>query len=168
MKDNLKKCLDRRARMLKSGAAATSLPKCNYFEQMAFLHEKTVNRPTESNLCSPSPGEQFMENMYMGNVLSSPSSDVFSPPPSPVPITKKAEKRKRGKSEEDDSISRIEKTIDNIDVELKKTDQEEDEDTLFCKSLISTFRKLPPRKNKLARIKISQFLFEIEFDESYP
>ena len=116
----------------------------------------------------PKPRGAIYGKYVYGNVLSSPSSDVFSPPPSPVQITKKAEKRKRGKSEEDDSISRIEKTIDNIDVELKKPDQEEDEDTLFSKSLISAFRKLPPRKNKLARIKISQFLFEIEFDESYP
>ena len=36
--------------MTKSGAAASALPRCRYFEQMAFLHEKTTNRPTDSNL----------------------------------------------------------------------------------------------------------------------
>ena len=40
LKDNLKKCLDRRANiMTKSGAAATSLPTCNYFNQMLYLVE---------------------------------------------------------------------------------------------------------------------------------
>ena len=36
--------------MTRSGAAACSLPKCKYFEKMRFLHEKTVNRPTKSNI----------------------------------------------------------------------------------------------------------------------
>ena len=30
---------------------ASSLSKCNYFEVMQFLHDKTANKPTESNLC---------------------------------------------------------------------------------------------------------------------
>ena len=36
--------------MSKSGAAPSSLPKCKYFEQMRFLHDKTANRPTDSNI----------------------------------------------------------------------------------------------------------------------
>ena len=50
LKDNLKKCLDKRQRMTRSGAAASSLPQCKYFHQMKFLHEKTANQPTESNI----------------------------------------------------------------------------------------------------------------------
>ena len=42
LKDNLKKCLDKRSRLQKSGAAASSLPKCKFFDSMAFLHEKQV------------------------------------------------------------------------------------------------------------------------------
>ena len=53
LKDNLKKCLDRRSKLAKSGAPASSLPKCNYFEVMRFLHGKTANKPAESNLCLP-------------------------------------------------------------------------------------------------------------------
>ena len=47
--------------MTKSGAAASSLPKCKFFDEMTFLHEKSCNRPRESNLqlqstfISPSP-----------------------------------------------------------------------------------------------------------------
>ena len=50
MKDNLKKCLDRRRALTRSGAGAISLPKCKYFDQMVFLHEKSSNKPTDSNL----------------------------------------------------------------------------------------------------------------------
>ena len=38
--------------MTRSGAAAVNLPKCQY--QMAFLHEKSVNKVTETNLSQPS------------------------------------------------------------------------------------------------------------------
>ena len=36
--------------MTKSGAAATSLPTCNYFNPMLYLVEGAGNQPTESNL----------------------------------------------------------------------------------------------------------------------
>ena len=50
LKDNLKKSLDSRARLTKSGAAASLLPTCQHFEQVAFLHQKTANLPTISNI----------------------------------------------------------------------------------------------------------------------
>ena len=34
----------------KSEAAASKLPKCKFLEQMAFLHEKTGNKPMQSNI----------------------------------------------------------------------------------------------------------------------
>ena len=36
--------------MIKSEATATSLPTCNYFNQMLHLYEGVVNQATESNL----------------------------------------------------------------------------------------------------------------------
>ena len=39
--------------MTKSGAPASVLPKCKYFEQMRFLHEKKAKRNTETNLELP-------------------------------------------------------------------------------------------------------------------
>ena len=53
LKENLKKFLDRRSRLTKSGAPTSWWLKCNYFEVMRFLHDKTANKPTESNLCLP-------------------------------------------------------------------------------------------------------------------
>ena len=50
LKDNLKKCLDRRSKATKSGAAASKLATCKYFDQLGFLCSKVSNKPTESNL----------------------------------------------------------------------------------------------------------------------
>ena len=50
LKDNLKKCLDRRNSATKSGVAYSKLPKCKYFEQLLFLCDKSSNKPTESNV----------------------------------------------------------------------------------------------------------------------
>ena len=50
LKDSLKKCLDKRKAMSRSGAAASTLPTCKYFEIMRFLHNKTSNLETHSNI----------------------------------------------------------------------------------------------------------------------
>ena len=63
LKDNLKKCFDKRRQMSKSGAAASALPTCKYFEQMWFLHDKTANRPTDSNI-TPLPVESTRSDIY--------------------------------------------------------------------------------------------------------
>ena len=56
--------------MTRSGAAAPSLPKCRYFEQMAFLYGSVENRPTESNLSSLlSPPTPVATINYYSDVL---------------------------------------------------------------------------------------------------
>ena len=39
---------------------------------------------------------------------------------------------------------------------------EEDSDTLFCKSLISTFQELTPKKKKKARVKVLKVLCDLD------
>ena len=70
LKDSLKKCLDKRNQMTRSGAAASTLPKCKFFEQMAFLHEKSANKATESNVDIPSP---YQAEEFGSSSLPSPS-----------------------------------------------------------------------------------------------
>jgi hypothetical protein len=41
-----------------------------------------------------------------------------------------------------------------------------DADTLFCKSLIPTLKGLPAKKNRQAKLKIQQVLYDLEFGES--
>lgn len=74
LKDNLKKCLDKRKSMTRSGAAAESLPKCKYFEQMRFLHERTSNKPSCSNVLNMETIPVFAETAPNTN-LQTPTSN---------------------------------------------------------------------------------------------
>ena len=45
-------------------------------------------------------------------------------------------------------------------------EQEESADSLFCRSLILILESLSAKKNRYAKIKIQELLYEIEFDDS--
>ena len=49
LKDTLKNCIDKHNKMTKSGAGATTLPKCKYYDEMMFLNDKNSNVSTQSN-----------------------------------------------------------------------------------------------------------------------
>ena len=72
LKDNLKNFLDRRAKLQKSGAAASQLPTCAFFEEMRFLHDRTSNLHTESNVPSTLPLHQPAVVPQFGNQEHSP------------------------------------------------------------------------------------------------
>ena len=70
LKDDLKKCLDRRLKLTKSGAPASSLPKCSYFEVIRFLHDKTANKPTENNLRLPNDTSHVPEKQNNATTIT--------------------------------------------------------------------------------------------------
>ena len=146
-----------------------------FFHQISFLHDKTRNRPSESNVSIP-----FNDMVPMNEAAPTELSDeiltqLLTPVASPatplstsssstnfdVPSTKNPrEKRKRS----DDTArqrSKILEQIGSIETELKRNQEDDSGDSLYCRILIPTIQKLPPRKNKLAKIKISQLLFEM-------
>jgi hypothetical protein len=41
----------------------------------------------------------------------------------------------------------------------------QDEDSLYCLSLVDSIKQLDPRKKRIAKIKIQKLLFDLEFDE---
>lgn len=47
----------------------------------------------------------------------------------------------------------------------KAMEDDESEDTLYCKTLIPIMKQLPLKKKRLAKIKISQLPYQLEFDE---
>ena len=49
----LKKCLDKCNQMTRSGAAGLNIPKSQYFDQMTFLHVKSVNRIAGTTYLNP-------------------------------------------------------------------------------------------------------------------
>ena len=50
LRDMLKKCLDKRNGLSRSGEPAKKLPKCQFSDQVAFLCEMSANKPSETNL----------------------------------------------------------------------------------------------------------------------
>lgn len=167
LKDNLKKCLDKRNRMTRSGAAASSLPKCKYFEQMRFLHEKTANRPTESNII------QAETALQSEDVLDGP----LAPQISVRPVVLNGTKRKASdtpsscgsqgyKNRQERFDNAILKELESTNNAIKSvvTTDNEDEVSLYCKSLIPIISSFPVKKKRLAMIKVSQLLFELEFE----
>ena len=131
LRDMLKKCLDKRNHLSRSGAAR-GLPKCQCFEQMAFLCETSANKATESNLPSKS------------DPLGSPfSEDYVITPPNPGSIVKVVTEtpcrlphqpyRKRKK---DCQASVLTQSLAECDAMLKKSMEDgNDEDALYCRSL---------------------------------
>ena len=139
LKDNLKKCLDRRGKLQNSGAAASQLPRCAYFEEMRFLHDKTSNLPTESNVPSTLP-------------LHQPAVVPHSPINPP----------KKRKAEQEVLMQEIK----NIDSAIASNRDELDcEDFLFCKSLVPSLKRLDRKSNARVKIKIRQLLYETEFGD---
>ena len=41
---------------------------------------------------------------------------------------------------------------------------EDDEDSLYCRSLVPIFRQLPLKKKRLAKMKVNELLYKIEFE----
>ena len=163
--------------MQKSGAPASSLPKCNYFDQMSFLHGKTMNRYSESNVSIPMNDINETASMELSDAIFSRSETPIASPPTPLstssssanfeaPPTKKPREKRKRNEDTAGPKSQILEQLGSIEMELKKNEEDDNEDWLFCKSLVPTLKKLPPRKNKLAKIKIGQLLFELEFDET--
>jgi len=166
MKDVLKKCLDKRNRMTRSGAAGSTLPKCQYFDQMAFLHEKSANKPTESNLTlatSPdimSPSEEECSLSNQRSPSESPSVGIGVD--TPVNLNKNTQRKKRRL----DSTEVLSKSLADCDKLLQKSlNEENDEDSLYCRSLVPIMRELPTKQKRLAEIKISQ-LFDLQYEDN--
>ena len=57
-------------------------------------------------------------------------------------------------------------SIEECDVMLKKTiEGENNEDSLYCRSLIPIMRELPKKKERLAKNKISQLLYDLQYGD---
>ena len=61
-------------------------------------------------------------------------------------------------------LKQLEMTDKQINESFSK-EESNDETSLYCKSLIPIINALPLKKRRLATIKISQLLFDIEFEE---
>ena len=89
LRKNYRKCLAKREKATRSGAAAKKLPTCNFFVELSFLRDTLLNRTTESNLPQP-PGGTLPR---LSNALPQPPANPAQPhvnpaqPPANLPQT---------------------------------------------------------------------------------
>ena len=78
-------------------------------------------------------------------------------------------KRSQPSSKESRESNEVDKLFISTLQEIKGVNQEskqDDSNSYFCKSLITSMEELTAEQNMLARIKIQQVLFEIKFDKN--
>ena len=124
---------------------------------MEFIHDKVISLETTSNL--------NIENSNREEDTSQTSSCTTAPTTSsgtgsvvstitPLTSTPSATGRKR---KADESLN-----FDQLTLQSSVTEEEEVPNESFFKSLLPIMRALPKKKNRLARKKIQEFLFELE------
>ena len=90
------RCMVKRSQMMKSGAEASTLPKCKYFAQLQFLQEKVTGKETETNVRKSVSNEDFpISSLESPTAISSPPSYSFLT--QHTPTLEPAKKKFRGK-----------------------------------------------------------------------
>lgn len=113
---------------------------------MAFLHEKSGNKPTESNIRAQ---EDTLDIVIMESV-SNRCDDI----PNANDNAPKAPQAKR-KKKHDVAEKTLSKSLADCDEMLMKAMADErDEDALYCRSHINIRRELPKRRKRLAKIEL--------------
>ena len=166
LRDNFSKCLKSRERKTRSGAEASTLPKCKLFTQMLFLKDSILNRPTASNVISNSQSVSV-------EVSSIPQSN----PSSSSPSSTRNESVKRSDTANvinESKRSKLSKpSLDTTDQALLALLRKEDKDNMeiidadvsFANSIVPILQSLPAKKNRLAKMEIQQVLMKFEFDD---
>ena len=147
--------------MTRAGAAATSLPTCNYFNQILHLVEGVSNQPTESNLenmvreCQGPPSAEYKDV----------DKTSFLEPFCQTPVTKKPRLSSSKKLREPSLVSELRQQIASVNECLKETPQKKSEAALFCDSLVPQLESLPEKEFRRTRIKIEQLIFEVMYGD---
>ena len=189
LKDNLKRCIDKRRNLTRSGAAVSSLPKCKYFDVMRFLYDRVSNKPSESNLPQTVTRANMDDNQFLLGSSPSPSScSATSPLPADTVISQKPMKKTSYVPAESNSSTPLPKKQkvqaqkmdeqffasmkamnDDLIASIPQAREAEEicEDTMYCKSLIPIMKGLPVKKKRLARLKIDKLLYDLEFEDDH-
>lgn len=147
------------------------MPTCEYFAELAFLHDVVTGRKTETNVpieIAESHDLLATDEDKSSTSLSSTMEDN-SPSKPEISDSKALQKARKRQSEQIDDLLALSLANDitnakNCDSKNKATNSE-DQDVLFCSSLVTTFKNLTGKRNKLAKIKVLQLLAEYEEDD---
>lgn len=76
-------------------------------------------------------------------------------------------KKKREKEKDSVDVAILKQIQSNNEfiAKCQNPDSQEDDATLYCKSIVPILRSLPVRKRRQAQLKISQILFDLEFSD---
>ena len=169
LRENFRKCLQRRKAATRSGAPGKQLSTCLYFKELSFLTDVIGVRNTTSNLnISQNYSSSNKENTDLAPQTTPPhpTNTHMKPKESIISSTPKAPNdSKRGmlKRKANDPVETL--LTKALVEDLSKKPDEDCTDTLFCKSLVESLKKLSSKKNKQAKIKIMQILLDMEDDE---
>ena len=174
LRDGMNRCLKKINDNQKSGAAASKAPTCKLFQQLLFLKDTLQHRDaTVSNFNIASQDVSLNSLLATADDTASiiQEFEPLSPPAMPMvnlntslptpPVTKTSVKRKS--SSDVDML--LMKALSDSTPKHETTTTSESSDMLFCRSIVEILERLPPRKNRLARMEIQRVLLNYEFDE---
>lgn len=172
LRENYRKALNRRKRATKSGAGGNPTSTCRFFKELSFLSDIIGVRCTQSNmtpdLFTPplSPVSTVQHEPVPSPAIGKSSSVTprFSNSLSTMRPTLSHENTKKRRNSSDSSLQTVLEKAITADLEKAKEVIEDDPDELFCKSLVSSLKSLPNKKNKRAKIQMMQILLDMDSD----
>ena len=157
---------------MKSGAAASVTPKCKYYDQLMFMFDKTSNKSTTSNtnieIAESSNGADQMNNQ---ETVPGEKMSTLKRKEATAEAENQVKPIKSAKGKSDISLAMVDsmlvKALGDLDKKEKNSvDPEEiDGDVSFCQSLVPILKSLTQRKNRQAKLKIQQVLYDLEFED---
>lgn len=155
-----------------SGSANKKLPSCDYFVELSFLRDVVTGRKTESNIQAIQPVDTAttatpddLSTSCVAPLYSDIEAKSTQPSSSVTRDTKAIRNARKRRSDQIDELLAVslaqdlknEKTANEM-----SNNKSEDQDELFCSSLVKTFQKLKGKKNKIAKMKVLEVLVEFE------
>ena len=116
------------------------------------------------NLSENTSELNFSSNTHKSNTFSNQQKSLNE---IKSPINKRKKQFKRSPSDENTKIQdAILSTMNNINATLGGSAHEESDDiTHFCKSICATIKRLPPKTQAVAKVKIQEYLAALEFPD---
>ena len=153
--------------MTRSGAAYHSLPRCKYFEQLQFLSDKISNKDTVSNVQGYQSEIDIESPTQSSSSHSSESLSKRKIDTTPVYSTS-VKKRKSDSQNQLDllTLQCLQQTNEMLSQEKCSETEDENSDLLFFKSLLTSMKNLSRKKNRIARKKIMDIIFDLEYDSN--
>ena len=172
LRDGMMRCLKKISEGQKSGAGASKVPTCKFFNQLLFLRDFVSNRETNSNITLPIESEVddiiSCEKSPEQHQVCSDTARLKEKTPT---REKSSAKRKLALTDENKPFGRLNKRADRqekIDLllvnPLSKSEDQQKENSelrssnqLFCDSIVEILDKLPSKKNRWQELKYSRF-----------